>query len=307
MASISTFTRLLEQFKQQRPIRAGSLIVTLFGDSISQHGNSVWLGSLINALEPFGLNQRLVRTSVYRLIQDDWLIAKQVGRRSYYSFSDYGMRHYEKAAERIYAGSRPEWDGHWTLVVLPSAIDEKETLRKELSWLGFGTLLSGMMAYPGTSNRRALQQTLAEKQLTDKVIVLDSHTSNEESAKRMQEVTYHGWGLAELATQYEAFLNRFRPLLKELQHAKSVDDAVCFQIRTLLVHEYRRILLQDCDLPDELLPVEWPGTSAYHLTANIYKLVHKQAEQYLLAQFETADGGLPAAKRSYYRRFGGLN
>jgi phenylacetic acid degradation operon negative regulatory protein len=307
MATISSFAQLLDEFKQQRPIRAGSLIVTLFGDSISQHGNNVWLGSLINALEPFGLNQRLVRTSVYRLIQDDWLISRQIGRRSYYSFSDYGMRHYEKAAERIYASGRPEWDGNWTLVILPNSSEAKDALRKELSWLGFGTLLTGMMAYPGTSNRRALQQTLSEMKLTDKVIVLDSHTSNEESAKLLQEVTYHGWGLADLATQYEKFLQQFRPMLKEVQSAKRLDDATCFQIRTLLVHDYRRILLHDSDLPDELLPVDWPGTSAYHLTANLYNAVHKRAERYLLDQFETADGSLPAAKKTYTQRFGGLN
>ena len=60
--------RYLVSFRGRRPIRAGSLIITVFCDTVSQHGNAVWLGSLIDALSPFGLNQRLIRTSVYRLV-----------------------------------------------------------------------------------------------------------------------------------------------------------------------------------------------------------------------------------------------
>jgi len=306
MTSISSFSTLLEQFRQQRPIRAGSLIVTLLGDSISQHGNNVWLGSLIRALEPFGLNQRLVRTSVYRLIQDDWLISRQIGRRSYYSFSEYGMRHYEKAAERIYAAGRPQWDGKWTLIMLPQNSEERDALKKALSWLGFGSLLNGMMAYPGTSIHAALQQTLSEMQLVEKVIILESSTCNDESALLMQSAAWQGWGLEQLATQYEAFLDQFRPVLADVQKAQVVQDSCCFQIRTLLVHEYRRILLHDSDLPDELLPVDWPGISAYHLTSNLYNAVHEGAERYLMRHFETADGDLPPAKSAYHQRFGGL-
>ena len=61
------------------------------------HGSAVWLGSLIKVLEPFGLNQRQIRTAVFRLVKEDWLVARQLGRRSYYSFTETGQRHYEKA------------------------------------------------------------------------------------------------------------------------------------------------------------------------------------------------------------------
>jgi phenylacetic acid degradation operon negative regulatory protein len=306
MACLVSFQKLLNEYKKQRPIRAGSLILSLFGDSISSHGNNVWLGSLISALEEFGLNQRLVRTSVYRLIQDGWLQSEQVGRRSFYSLSDYGLRHSAKAAERIYASGRPDWDGEWTLVILSGVGEEKEALRKELSWLGFGPLLNGMMAYPGNKNRLAVEQTLHEMKLSDNVILMDSRTSNESSARLLQNMAYANWGLADLANRYEEFLKRFRPVLKEVKSSSKFNDCCCFQVRTLLIHEYRRILLHDSDLPDELLPADWPGTSAYHLTANLYKAVHKQAERYLMDNFETANGALPPFQKSYNQRFGGL-
>ena len=67
---------------------AKSLIVTLFGDAISPHGGVVWLGSLVDLVAPFGLNERVVRTSVFRLSKDGWLTSTQVGRRSAYGLTD---------------------------------------------------------------------------------------------------------------------------------------------------------------------------------------------------------------------------
>ncbi len=59
------------------PPRAKSLVMTLFGDVITPHGGEVWLGSLIELLAPFGISDRLVRTSVYRLAEEGWLDAER--------------------------------------------------------------------------------------------------------------------------------------------------------------------------------------------------------------------------------------
>jgi len=75
----------------------------------------------------------------------------------------------------------------------------------------------------------------------------------------------------------------------------------------LLIHEYRRLLLRDPQLPDELLPGDREGRAARQLCRNLYRLVQGRAEQYLADALETADGPLPDANSSYYRRFGGLS
>ena len=46
-------------------LKAKSLIVTVFGDALVPHGGTVWLGSLIALMAPFGLNERLVRTAAF--------------------------------------------------------------------------------------------------------------------------------------------------------------------------------------------------------------------------------------------------
>lgn len=303
MASLKAIDVLLEDFRQQRPLRGGSLIITLFGDSISQHGNSVWLGSIINALEPFGLNSRLIRTAVHRLIQEGWLTAKMVGRRSYYSFTDAGLRRYEKAAQRIYAGGPVNWDGSWTLVICGRLMDEgRERLRKELSWLGYGVVNANMLFHPGAASE-GLHETLYDLGVDEDVVVMDARTAEISSVQALRQLAEDSWPLQELARRYDSFLEKFRPVLRSLQRARSLSGEEAFQVRTLLVHEYRRILLRDSDLPAQLLPADWVGGAALALVSDIYRLVDEPAESYIVEAMETASGPLPGAAPSHRRRF----
>jgi len=57
------------------PPRSKSLLVTVFGDSITPHGGAVMLKGLARLLAPFAVNDRLVRTSVHRLQADGWLVS----------------------------------------------------------------------------------------------------------------------------------------------------------------------------------------------------------------------------------------
>ena len=65
----------IANFLDRHPTRANSLIITVYGDFIAPHGGTVWLGSFIRLMEPLGLNERMVRTSVYRLSQEKWLVS----------------------------------------------------------------------------------------------------------------------------------------------------------------------------------------------------------------------------------------
>ena len=76
--------------------------------------------------------------------------------------------------------------------------------------------------------------------------------------------------------------------------------------RTLLIQEYRKVLLRDPQLPVELLPSDWHGTPAYQLCRNLYRGLHDAADAYLSSAMETADGPLPPPTKLYLQRFGGL-
>jgi phenylacetic acid degradation operon negative regulatory protein len=80
----------------------------------------------------------------------------------------------------------------------------------------------------------------------------------------------------------------------------------CFQIKLLLIHFFRRVVLKDPLLPDALLPAQWEGQIARNLCINIYQRVDRAATEYVSALAETSIGTLPAPSAGYYRRFGGL-
>jgi phenylacetic acid degradation operon negative regulatory protein len=74
-----------------------------------------------------------------------------------------------------------------------------------------------------------------------------------------------------------------------------------------LIHEYRKIHLQDPLLPPALLPENWVGAAAYDLTRHLYSTVFAAAERYLSNTATTTAEPLPTADNSAYARFGGLN
>src|SRR5699024_391293 len=138
--------QLVEDMRGRRSVRATSLIISVYGDAIAPRGGTVWLGSLIRALEPLGLNERLVRASVYRLSQEGWLSSQRVGRRSYDSLTRAGWRSFERAYERVYSEPQVSWNGEWTLAIVAGvAVDKREPLRKELGNIGFGAFSSGVL------------------------------------------------------------------------------------------------------------------------------------------------------------------
>ena len=88
-------------------------------------------------------------------------------------------------------------------------------------------------------------------------------------------------------------MRQFRPVFRGLQKGGAPDPKLAFEVRTLLIQEYRRVLLRDPLLPPELLPATWNGTAAYQLCRNLYRRVYSEADRYMSDEFETADGPLP--------------
>lgn len=297
--------RLIRDFTNRSPMRTTSLIVTVFGDVVSQHGNTLWLGSLVKAMAPMGINERLVRTSVFRLVQEGWLESERVGRRSFYRFTDYGTHEYERAARRIYALDNGEWRGQWQLLI-PQDIpeDRREKFRRSLYWLGYRAIAAGTYAKPGDGGH-PLRQTLEEFKVADKVLVLDVRTAAISSTQLVRKLVQDNWQLEVVAQGYRDFLKRYKPLLKWAQRQQTPEDA--FVARTLLIHDYRRILLKDTPLPDELLPSAWPGAKALQLTGVVYKALAHSSTDYIYAELESGNGSMPEVDSQFWNRFGRIS
>lgn len=296
---------LVAEFRSRRTLRTGSLITTVFGDAIAPRGGTVWLGSLIAAMREFGISERLTRTSVFRLVQDGWLQSKQIGRRSYYSLTEEGRSRFEQATQKIYGEPVSNWDGDWCLALLAN-LDAamRDTVRKELGWLGFGALSTNVLAHP-TPDMASLDRALARLGVADALVVMAGQTVRNEAA--MRELAQHSWNLADIDAGYASFVERFRPLIKAYGKDANVSPKSAFLVRTLLIQEYRKVLLRDPQLPAELLPAAWHGTAAYQLCRNLYRAIHVPADAYLGATMETAEGPLPPPAAAFMQRFGGLD
>jgi phenylacetic acid degradation operon negative regulatory protein len=292
---------LLGRFRRERPLRSGSLLVTILGDSIAPRGGIITLGSLIRLAEPFGLAERLVRTSVARLAKDGWLAARRSGRTSEYQLTERGRGSFAAATLRIY-GERPHaWDGRWTLILLPASSDDapRERLREELRWLGFGQFTAGAWGHPGARSED-VRARLAEAGVGKDALVMQALSAQRRDDRRLVEC---GWNLGELAMAYERFVARFSPIAHALRSGSAPSPATAFVLRTLLIHEYRKIHLRDPLLPDVLLPAQWIGSTAYELCGELYRRVFRAAERHLTLQAHTLAGALVPASRQARCRF----
>jgi len=283
-------------------ISCKSYIVTVFGDVMSQHGDWLWLGSLIDALAPLGYSERLIRTSVFRLVKDDWLKVKKVGRLSYYAFTESAKLHYEKAARRIYAKNQEQWHGSW-LLVLPSFVPEQAlpNFKKQLHWLGFSSISSGVFAHPSIA-RVSLEETLTELQLTGSVVVFSCKTLDQSSASVLKELVQQRWNITELAQQYQQFLTNYQSV-KEQETLATLTKQQSFLLRTLLIHEYRRILLKDHELPKQMLPANWQGFAAHQLVNELYNELANNSLHYIQSHLKNSSGALPKEQGTYWQRF----
>jgi phenylacetic acid degradation operon negative regulatory protein len=301
---------LIQAFHQRKPIRTGSLIVTLFGDSVLPHGGNVWLGSLIKACGLMNISHRLVRTAVYRLVQDGLLTNEAVGRRAFYSLTATGCEAFNSATQRIYFAERAAWDGTWCMVMAQQLHKvEREQLRRDLVWMGFGHLGQDVFVRPHTgahNQSKEISDALARAGIGDRVLVMNGRQDSEFGDVLAAGFFAKAWPLDELARAYQDFIRRFQPCAEALRKGCVITDADAFVLRTCLLHEYRKIILRDPGLPAELLPLRFPGHLAFQLVSELYQVVLAPAERYIEANFVNRAGDWPRLQPSFAARFGGL-
>ncbi len=79
------------------------------------------------------------------------------------------------------------------------------------------------------------------------------------------------------------------PLIEGEHIRNTMTPAEAFALRTLLVHEFRRLRLRDPELPSELLPSPWAGDEAFDLAAAAYAAVDDAAWRWAEHHLEVAE------------------
>lgn len=302
--------RLQAQLAQPR-VAAGSLIVTVFGDAVLPRGGALWLGSLIQIMASLGINERLVRTSVFRLVKDEWLATQTQGRRANYGLTQEGRHRFEEAARHIYAAQAPLWDRRWRLLIQVGELvtRERDALRRSMRWQGFGEITPGTFLHPGADLAACMDalDTDGLSALRPRLMPLLSSSGGAPGMASDASMVQQAWDLPALAGGYLAFMQQYKPLERELarrrQSQRGLTPQWAFVARTLLIHDFRRLLLRDPELPTELLPAHWPGQQARTLCAALYSELLESSESYLDEALQLADGSAPSATSMLRQRF----
>jgi len=293
----------------QARLRAPSLIITIWGDAIAPHDGAVMLPGFFRLLAPLGINERQARTSIFRLSREGWLAGRRIGRRSLYRLTVDGARRFEQAYRRIYAPPVERWDDGWELVAAAGVrARRKQALRDVLAWEGYGVFAPGLYGRPAQP-AGALPATAAlAAGAGARLIAVRAQDDPSFGGASLASTIAQAWDLTTIAADYRRFLRRFGGVIERFRTApaEAHDPEQCFLVRTLLIHAYRRVLLRDPRLPAQLLPLDWPGTAAFALCRDFYRLTQRSAEQHLLAMLEGPRGSLPPVDAAFYERFGGL-
>lgn len=273
---------------------ARNLLVTVFGDALLPHGDdtSISVRALSRLLAGFAVNERLVRTSLTRLVNDGLLTTVSVGRRSFYRVAPGARALFRQADHRIYLGTAGEWDGSWTIVVIDGAEStsrRRAVLRQELAWAGLGVVAPNVMASP-IVDAEVAARVVSHVGGFANVLVSRSNVIEGDGTLGADELAHRVAALDEIAARYAGFIARFAEYPPAELSQLAPDLA--FKLRTLLVAEFRRIALADPQLPPPLLPPDWIGDRARRLAGEIYATVAAGSEEFLAATVETADGVL---------------
>ena len=278
----------------EQPLRTPSLIASVFGDAIAPRGGSVWLGTLSEILGVFGIAPGSVRTALSRLAADGWVERMRDGRESHYSLTAGAEQEFGQASEAIYRLGARAWDGEWRIAVLTEADESaRRSLRSGLARSGYGQLSPNVLITP---NHGEPDGGEAEGVL----LLTGARTIGGAGARPLVR---EAWPLDDIAAAYRRLMAAFEPIEARADRPNQVSDLEALALRIFVIHQLRRVVLKDPDLPEALLPDDWPAAEARQRAAAIWLAFLKPSERWLDSRGRCATGRLPPPTKGFSLRF----
>jgi phenylacetic acid degradation operon negative regulatory protein len=262
-----------------------ALIVTVLGLYVREFGGWISVSALIRLLAATGVDEQAVRSALTRLKRRSIVEAERRGGTAGYALSPYARQVLDVGDRRIFA--RPGSDDQdWVVVVFSVPESERakrHALRARLSWLGFGTVSSGVWIAPGhlaDDTREVLVQDGLEPYVD---LFRAEYLAFGEPADKVAQ----WWDLATLEGLYAAFLAEYEPVRRRWAGgAEATAAAFGDYVRALTA--WRRLPYLDPGLPADLLPASWSGTAAAETFFALREQLEGPAHEYV-----TGESGAP--------------
>lgn len=281
--------RGIDALLAERPPKAGSFIVTLYGDVVVPRGGVLWIGNLIETCGEVGINESLVRTAVSRLVAAGRLRGEREGRRSFYRLTSEARAEFAEAAAILFTGVPEVSD--WRIVYLPvAARDGIEVLERG----GYARLGPGLAIAPARGPEAPLQDaTVFSAQVV--------------AAASLPVFATNHWNLAEHAEAYARFIAAFEPLAAAARAGPPPSGPTALVARLLLVDRFRRVVLRDPALPTAALPADWPGARARRRFAELYLWLSDAADSHVGSAFRATAARLEEKPTDVIERLAALS
>lgn len=253
------------------------LLITLLGDYWIGREEYIPSAALVALLAEFGVSESSARQAMRRLIARDLLVHRRAGRNAFYGTP---RRITDATAARVrralgFGARYPDWDGQWTVVsfsVPEKDRDVRRWLRNGLRALKFGLLNDAIWVTPHEKTREA-------EELLDRLKVVDASIMRARLAPRASRpASFDGvFGLDALAEDYRDFIARHEPTV-DFARSGRVTPAEALVLRTALTNDWLSFRVKDPDLPEALLPADWPRPRAHEIFITIYDSLGATAE-----------------------------
>jgi phenylacetic acid degradation operon negative regulatory protein len=183
----------------------------------------------------------------------------------------------------------------------------REQLRKALFWHGFGETATGNFVHPTADLENVMESLVSEglQAVLSHLMPMVAVNSRTADCATDIEMVQKAWNLDGLAASYEGFLQKYEPIRDALltSSQKDLTEENAFLVRTLLIHDVRRLLLRDPQLPEGLLPAHWPGSRARLLCRDLYRKLLPLSERHLDTHVRLSSGSAPNATQVVVSRF----
>ena len=245
--------------------------MSLLGDYWPDSCEPLPSAALVALAEEFGISSSSARAALSRLTHRELLSVSKSGRNTFYSATPLAERMLAEGRHRVLAFGRgfpAPWDGTWLVVIFSVPEEQREAryqLRTRLRWLGFGALDDGVWVSP----RHAVDDVAA----TFSECGIEQLTLLRALPVELGGVTLRhplsAWNLDEMAQAYEQFTGTFDPLLQRVREGQ-VNLSEALVERSAITDSWRTLAGLYPDLPDELLPADWPRGRAYEIFTETY-------------------------------------
>ncbi|MGH3278750.1 MAG: PaaX family transcriptional regulator [Trebonia sp.] len=265
-----------------------ALIVTVYGLYAREVGGWLSVSSLIKLLAELGVDEQSLRSSISRLKRRGLLVAERRGGKAGYALSSHARSMLATGDRRIFQREAIADGGNGGWVVAVFSVPESERqrrhqLRSRLSWLGFGTVSSGVWVAPAHALDDA-REHLARDGLQHYV---DLFRGDYVAFGDPAELVSQWWDLDAIQQLYDEFVANFAPSAGRWSAragnggGDSADhdrDAFVDYVRALTA--WRRFPYLDPGLPAMLLPASWSGSVAADLFFELRRLLTGPAHRF---------------------------